>query len=229
MKTDGRRSGFSRTLEGRFSRWTVSLATSTGTWDAETVRDGDRILPPVQKNAHSSSATHRHSYFGSYDTQGWGRHGEKPSCSLGQGVIRFSARATRRALGYEGLILFLDELILWLASHAADLEALCTRKARSWPSWWKPKHADRPIPVISFVCSSAGPPSELIGDACPQRRPVELRRRFETLGRAIPQDQAWKTATWPPSLRAAFSRSRARPARKSSMPPSSRPADPRNP
>ena len=44
--------------------------------------------------------------------------------------------------------------------------SLCTRKARSWRSWWRRKTPDRPIPVISFVARQRDL-SELIGDAVP--------------------------------------------------------------
>ena len=60
--------------------------------------------------------------------------------------------ATRhaKALGYDAIILFLDEMILWLASNAANVEMI----AREGPKLSKLAEAermDRPIPVVSFV------------------------------------------------------------------------------
>ena len=57
-------------------------------------------------------------FFGSYDTQA-GAHGEA-FLSLDKGLSVLSKHAA--GLGYDGLILFLDELVLWLASRAADLK-----------------------------------------------------------------------------------------------------------
>ncbi len=73
-------------------------------------------------------------FFGSYDTQAGG-HGEA-FISLDKGLSVISRHA--KDLGYDALILFLDELILWLASHAADLKFV-HRKVRSWPSLSKLK------------------------------------------------------------------------------------------
>ena len=53
-------------------------------------------------------------------------------------------------LGYDGLILFLDELILWLASHAADL-AFVHREGQKLAKLVESQTPDRPVPVISFV------------------------------------------------------------------------------
>ena len=59
--------------------------------------------------------------------------------------------ARQGVLGYDAVILFLDELILWLASHAADLGVRQPRRAEAGASWSRPSTADRPIPIISFV------------------------------------------------------------------------------
>jgi hypothetical protein len=52
-------------------------------------------------------------------------------------------------MGYDAVILFLDELILWLATHAADLKFLQTEGPKL-VNLVEFKHA-RPIPVVSFV------------------------------------------------------------------------------
>jgi len=49
--------------------------------------------------------------------------------SLDDGLSIMSRHA--QALGYDAVILFLDELVLWLASHAADIN-FSAAKARSW-------------------------------------------------------------------------------------------------
>lgn len=55
-----------------------------------------------------------------------------------------------KSLGYDGLILFLDELILWLASHAADIGFLQT-EGNKLAKLVESRKAERPVPVISFV------------------------------------------------------------------------------
>ena len=61
--------------------------------------------------------------------------GSEGFVSLDEGLSIMSKHA--QALGYDAVVLFLDELILWLASHAADLPS-STAKGRSWPSWSRP-------------------------------------------------------------------------------------------
>jgi hypothetical protein len=55
-----------------------------------------------------------------------------------------------RSLGYDAVILFLDELVLWLASNAANVDFI----AREGPKLSKlieAERSDRPIPIVSFV------------------------------------------------------------------------------
>jgi len=55
-----------------------------------------------------------------------------------------------KSMGYEAVILFLDELILWLASRAADV-AFVNREGPKLAKLVEAQTADRPIPIISFV------------------------------------------------------------------------------
>jgi hypothetical protein len=89
-------------------------------------------------------------------------HGEA-YLSLDKGLSVISRHA--KSLGYDGLILFLDELILWLASHAADLKFVhqeCQKVAKLVEA----QSPDRPTPIISFVARQRDL-RELIGDAVP--------------------------------------------------------------
>ena len=54
------------------------------------------------------------------------------------------------SLGYDAVILFLDELILWLAMNSADL-GFIKREAAKLTNLVEAQSADRPIPLISFV------------------------------------------------------------------------------
>ena len=55
-----------------------------------------------------------------------------------------------QALGYDAVILFLDELVLWLASHAADV-GFVSREGTKLVKLVEATNADRPIPLVSFV------------------------------------------------------------------------------
>ncbi len=55
-----------------------------------------------------------------------------------------------KGLGYDAVILFLDELILWLASRAADV-AFVSSEGTKLVKLVEATHAERPIPLVSFV------------------------------------------------------------------------------
>ena len=67
---------------------------------------------------------------------------------LDAGLAVVSQHAAK--LGYDAVILFLDELILWLASHAADV-GFVTREGQKLVKLIESGEADRPIPLVSFV------------------------------------------------------------------------------
>ena len=65
-------------------------------------------------------------------------------------------------LGYDGLILFLDELILWLARQAASPEFV-SREIQKVSKLVEAKHTDRPAPIFSFIARQRDL-SEMIGE-----------------------------------------------------------------
>lgn len=65
-------------------------------------------------------------------------------------------------LGYDAVVLFLDELILWLATRAGDVDFVSAEGAKL-SKLVESQHADRPIPIISFVARQRDL-RELIGD-----------------------------------------------------------------
>jgi hypothetical protein len=67
---------------------------------------------------------------------------------LDLGLSAISGHA--KGLGYDAVILFLDELILWLASHTAD-PAFISREGQKLAQLVEAQHAHRPIPIVSFV------------------------------------------------------------------------------
>ena len=73
---------------------------------------------------------------------------EEAYVDLDEGLATVSAHA--RELGYDGLVLFLDELILWLASNSGNLDFV-QREGNKLAKLVESRRADRPVPVISFV------------------------------------------------------------------------------
>jgi hypothetical protein len=88
-------------------------------------------------------------------------HGEFVSLDEGLSIISKHARS----LGYDALILFLDELILWLATHAGDLSFL-NREGPKLSKLVEAQTAERPAPIVSFVARQRDL-KELIGDTVP--------------------------------------------------------------
>jgi hypothetical protein len=73
------------------------------------------------------------------------RHGYV-SLDRGLGIIAAHAKS----LGYHGLVLFLDELILWLASHIRD-EKFVSEETAKITNFVEGSDARRAIPVVSFI------------------------------------------------------------------------------
>lgn len=80
--------------------------------------------------------------------QGIAQGKEEAFVSLDDGLAIISNHA--KSLGYDGLILFLDELILWLASHSADL-GFVQSEGNKLAKLVESQNVSRPIPIISFV------------------------------------------------------------------------------
>ena len=55
-----------------------------------------------------------------------------------------------KGLGYDAVVLFLDELILWLATRAADVNFVSAEGAKL-SKLVEAQRADRPVPIVSFV------------------------------------------------------------------------------
>src|SRR5574341_1322700 len=68
--------------------------------------------------------------------------------SLDRGLAEISAHA--KGLGYDALVLFLDELILWLASSIGD-QQFVAKEAQKITNFVEGGDTRRPIPVVSFI------------------------------------------------------------------------------
>lgn len=82
---------------------------------------------------------------------------------LDSGLAEISRHAGE--LGYDGLVLFLDELILWLASHAGDI-AFLNREGQKLAKLVESAEAHRPIPIVSFIARQRDL-RELVGEHIP--------------------------------------------------------------
>ncbi len=103
---------------------------------------------------------------------------------LDDGLAVISRHA--RDLGYDGLVLFLDELILWLATHAADLAFLNAEGAKV-SKLVEAEAADRPIPIVSFLARQRDL-RDLVGEHVPGAQQLGFadvlrwwEARFETI------------------------------------------------
>lgn len=85
-------------------------------------------------------------FFSAYQTAA-GVQGES-FLPLDQGLAVLSKHA--RDLGYDAVILFLDELILWLASRAADT-AFVSSEGSKLSKLVEAQYSERPVPLVSFV------------------------------------------------------------------------------
>jgi hypothetical protein len=83
--------------------------------------------------------------------------------SLDDGLAAMAHHA--QDLGYDAVVLFLDEFILWLASRAADT-AWLGREGQKVAKLVESGNADRPIPIISFMARQRDL-RELIGEHLP--------------------------------------------------------------
>jgi hypothetical protein len=79
---------------------------------------------------------------------------------LSRGLAAISAHA--QSLGYDAIVLFLDELILWLASTIGQLDVV-QRESQKLTNLVEGSAANRPIPIVSFVARQRDL-RDLVGD-----------------------------------------------------------------
>lgn len=87
-------------------------------------------------------------------------HGTADYIDLDNGLAVLSQHA--HGLGYDAVILFLDELVLWLASHAADPKFV-TQQGQLLSKLVEAQNPDRPAPLVSFIARQRDL-RELVGD-----------------------------------------------------------------
>src|SRR5262249_25347725 len=99
-------------------------------------------------------ATFFHSYADVAATRG------EAFIDIDRGLVVMSQHARR--LGYDAVVLFLDELILWLATRAGDVDFV-SNEGSKLSKLVEAQRSDRPIPIISFVARQRDL-RELIGE-----------------------------------------------------------------
>lgn len=140
-----------------------------GEWDA--ARFEEALEAPVgdERRAKLVGALVER-YFESYRrvasssaSVGEGRVVNEGFVDLDTGLAVLDAHA--RDLGYDALVLFLDELILWLASRVGDVDFV-SREGQKISKLVESRIGERPIPLISFVARQRDL-RELVGDSVP--------------------------------------------------------------
>jgi hypothetical protein len=126
-------------------------------WDAARFEAALEEPPGAEERSQLISALVG-TFFSSYDMQA--TYKGEAYLSLDKGLSVVSKHAA--SLGYDALILFLDELILWLASRAADLKFV-HQEGQKLAKLVEAQTPDRPVPIISFVARQRDL-SELIGE-----------------------------------------------------------------
>lgn len=91
--------------------------------------------------------------------QGYTSSGEWLEISVGLKAMTEHAKS----LGYDGLVLFLDELVLWLAQKLSNPEFIATQVGKI-AKLVETEMADLPLPIISFVARQRDL-KDFIGDA----------------------------------------------------------------
>ncbi len=152
--------------EGFFQKLNQSKGSGSGWgavaagWDAASF-DAAVTAPPADKERTRLVGDLIGAFFRSYHNVAAGQ--DEAYLDLDKGLAVISQHA--QALGYDALILFLDELILWLASHAADLSFI-HRETQKLVKLVESQNVNRPVPLISFVARQRDL-RKLIGDTVP--------------------------------------------------------------
>jgi len=93
---------------------------------------------------------------------------------IDEGLRLISAHA--KALGYRAVVLFLDELVLWLASHLADSEFVSTEGAKV-AKLVETGAGSRAVPIVSFVARQRDL-KDFLGEGVPGAERVAVGQTF---------------------------------------------------
>lgn len=130
-----------------------------GSWDALSF-EAAMLEPPAGEERARLVGALISQFFSAYQALAGAGTGES-FVPLDAGLAVMSRHA--RDLGYDAVILFLDELVLWLASRAGDV-AFVSREGTKLVKLVEATHADRPVPLVSFVARQRDL-RELVGES----------------------------------------------------------------
>ena len=104
---------------------------------------------------------------------GYTQVGEWQDVDSGLGVIAAHAKS----LGYSGVVLFLDELVLWLAGHLADQDFV-SREGAKVAKLVETGIGVRAVPLISFIARQRDL-RDFLGDSVPGAHRVAIGQTFQ--------------------------------------------------
>jgi hypothetical protein len=146
-----------------FDRLNAAQGGGGGWGELESAWDAARFESAMEADPGSEERTRLVSdlvgtFFRSYSVQAEGQR--EAYLSMDKGLCVLSQHA--RDLGYDAVLLFLDELILWLATRSVDLDFV-KREAAKLTNLVEAQTPDRPVPLVSFVARQRDL-RKLIGD-----------------------------------------------------------------
>lgn len=136
--------------------------TAAGTWDAATYAQA-RAAGPTSEERQRLATALVDTYFSAYTQQA-------EFVDLDTGLANIATHA--KSLGYDAAVLFLDELVLWLAFAVQDREFF-RRESQKLTKLVESSVGNRAIPLISFVA-----------------RQMDLRRWFADSGASGAEQEA---------------------------------------
>lgn len=128
---------------------------------------GDADRDPLSPRAKLFSDIVR-AFIPSWTTQ----QGRFVDLDTGLGVISRHAKS----LGFDGVVLYLDELVLWLAGNSSDLPFV-GREVQKMVKLKEAQDADRVIPIVSFIARQRDL-SKFLGEQAQGAVRVELSRNL---------------------------------------------------
>ncbi|MFJ5594782.1 hypothetical protein ACIQCG_34210 [Streptomyces noursei] len=140
--------------------WTAVLE-GTPAWDSESYDTARAAAPGSEQRQGLVSALVR-TFFTAYTNTA-------EFVSLDEGLLAITRHA--KGLGYDAVVMFLDELVLWLAFNVRNKE-LFGREAQKITKFIEAGSGERAVPIISFVA-----------------RQMDLRRYFNDASGGIGSEQ----------------------------------------
>jgi hypothetical protein len=147
-----------------------------GAWDHERFEACARSGDPKQRAELFGALTK--TWFTAYTSQG-------AYLDLDAGLAELARHA--QGLGYDGVVLFLDELILWLAHRASEREWMHDQ-VQKMVKLVESEHSDRAVPIVSFIARQRDL-ADMVGDDYAGLEAKRLRDslkhwegRFDTIG-----------------------------------------------